>query len=66
MLRSFIAVLATAALAMRLAQQHSRRQRLRHDSHRHHDDVSRWEAEGGNLLAVEATEAARRRDTARR
>lgn len=51
MLRSFIAVLATAALALKLNQQRQRRQRLCHDSLRHREDVSRWESDGGNLPA---------------
>lgn len=51
-LKSFLAVLATATLAVKLVQHLSDRhhvRRVRDDHRRHHDDVTRWEAEGGNL-----------------
>ncbi|KQW42413.1 MULTISPECIES: hypothetical protein [unclassified Roseateles] len=46
-----IALVATSALAMKLVQRLSHGQQLRRardDGKRHSDDVSRWEAEGGN------------------
>lgn len=52
LIKSFIAALATATLAVKLIQHLSNRNQLRRvrDDHRkHHDDVTRWEGEGGNL-----------------
>ena len=52
--KSILAVLATSALAVKTVQHLSRKQqhrRLRHDHQQHREDVSRWEAEGGNLPA---------------
>jgi Ni/Co efflux regulator RcnB len=55
MIRSVIALIATSALAAKLVQHLSRQQRLKrlHHERQHHDDVSRWEAEGGNLPDAE-------------
>ncbi len=50
LLKSVIALLATSALAMKLVQNLSRQHRVRRvrdDHQRHHEDVNRWEAEGG-------------------
>jgi hypothetical protein len=47
-----ITLLATSALALKLVQHLSRKhhqRRVRDDHRRHHDDVTRWEGEGGNL-----------------
>ena len=51
LIKSFIALIATSALAMKLVRHLSRNQqrRTRTDRERHRDDVQRWEAEGGNL-----------------
>lgn len=52
LMKSVIALVATSALAAKLVQHLSRQQRQRrvqHDRRQHRDDVSRWEAEGGNL-----------------
>ena len=52
MIKSLIALLATSALAATVVQHLGRQQRvrrLRHEGRQHHDEVSRWEAEGGNL-----------------
>ncbi|WP_457426218.1 hypothetical protein [Roseateles sp. P5_E7] len=51
-IKSLIALLATSALATKLVQHLSRKneqRRVRADHQRHHDDVTRWEGEGGNL-----------------
>lgn len=48
MLKSVIALVATSALAVKLFQ-HLGQQRSRAERRLHHDDVHRWEAEGGNL-----------------
>lgn len=51
-LKSVIVLLATSALATKLIQHLSQKHQsrpLRDDHKRHHDDVHRWEAEGGNL-----------------
>lgn len=54
-LKPILAVLATSALAMKLVQhlghRHQQR-RVRHEGQQHREDVSRWEAEGGNLPAT--------------
>ncbi|MDR7268123.1 hypothetical protein J2X20_000752 [Pelomonas saccharophila] len=50
--KSILALVATSALAAKLIQHFSHKQRLRraHDDKRlHREDVHRWEAEGGNL-----------------
>jgi hypothetical protein len=50
-LKSVIALLASSALATTLVRHLSRNhqlRRVRDDHRRHRDDVSRWEAEGGN------------------
>lgn len=51
MIKSVIALLATSALAVKLVQHlgEQRVRRVRGEGRQHHDDVSRWEAEGGNL-----------------
>jgi Ni/Co efflux regulator RcnB len=59
LMKSVIALVATSALAAKLVQHLSHKQqqrRVRHDQERHRDDVSRWEAEGGNLPVKPATE----------
>ncbi|HEY1128115.1 MAG TPA: hypothetical protein VGF12_01815 [Roseateles sp.] len=51
-IKPLIALVATSALAMTLFQHLGRKhqqRRLRHEGRQHRDDVSRWEAEGGNL-----------------
>ncbi|KQV60570.1 hypothetical protein ASC95_03750 [Pelomonas sp. Root1217] len=51
-LKPILAVLATSALTMKLVQhlgQKHQQRRVRHDGKQHREDVSRWEAEGGNL-----------------
>ncbi|KQV89064.1 hypothetical protein [Pelomonas sp. Root1237] len=51
-LKPVLAVLATSALTMKLVQhlgQKHHQRRVRHDGKQHREDVSRWEAEGGNL-----------------
>lgn len=56
LLKPILAVLATSALAMKLVQhlgQKHQQRRLRHEGRQQRDDVSRWEAEGGNLPAVQ-------------
>ena len=56
MFKSLIALLATSALAATVVQHLGRQQRvrrLRHEGRQHHDEVSRWEAEGGNLPDAE-------------
>lgn len=54
MILKSVLVVATSLLAVKLVQQMGRSQ-LQHqasrDRQRHSDDVSRWEAEGGNLPA---------------
>lgn len=50
--KSIIALLATSALAAKLVKHLSQKHQLRRgrdDHQRHHDDVTRWEGEGGNL-----------------
>ena len=51
LIKSFIALIATSALAMKLVRHlsHKQQRRTRTDRERHRDDVQRWEAEGGNL-----------------
>jgi len=52
LIKSLIALVATSALAMKLVQSLSRNQqlrRVRNDRQRQHEDVTRWEGEGGNL-----------------
>lgn len=52
LIKSFIALIATSALTMKLVRHLSQKERLRRtrtDRERHRDDVHRWEAEGGNL-----------------
>ena len=51
-LKPLLAVLATSALATQLIHRLSRQRRLRHDGRQQRDEVSRWEAEGGNLPAT--------------
>ncbi|MBV8036990.1 hypothetical protein [Roseateles sp.] len=70
-LKPLIALVATSALAMTLLQhlgQQRRQRRARHEGRRHRDDVSRWEAEGGNLPPAgrDAGAAAPRRRVSRR
>lgn len=69
MIKSVIALVATSALAVKLFQHlgEHRVRRARHEGRQHHDDVSRWEAEGGNLPDVEpATPTPVRRRSRRR
>lgn len=50
-IKSLLALVATSALAMKLVQhlgQQQQQRRVRHEGRQHLDDVSRWEAEGGN------------------
>jgi len=51
-LKPVLILLATSALALQLVQ-HLRRKhelrRVRDDHRRHHDEMTRWEGEGGNL-----------------
>lgn len=50
--KSLIALVATSTLALKLVQHLSQKRQLRRvrdDRQRHHDDVTRWEGEGGNL-----------------
>jgi hypothetical protein len=57
-LKPILAALATSALAMKLVQhlgQKHQQRRARHDGQQHREDVSRWEAEGGNLPAKPST-----------
>lgn len=52
MIKSLIALLATSALATTVVHHLGRQQRvrrLRHEGRQHHEEVRRWEAEGGNL-----------------
>ena len=52
LIKSLIALVATSALAMKLVQSLSHKQhlcRVRNDHQRQHEDVTRWEGEGGNL-----------------
>ena len=52
LIKSIIAAIATSALALKLVQNLSQKRQLRRvrdDHRRHHEDVTRWEAEGGNL-----------------
>lgn len=52
MIKSVLALVAMSALAAKLVQHLGQKQQLRrahHDGEQHRDDVSRWEAEGGNL-----------------
>jgi hypothetical protein len=59
MIRSVIALIATSALAAKVIQHLGQQQRLRRQHERlHHDDVNRWEAEGGNLPVTEPATAA--------
>ena len=55
MIKSVIALVATSALAVKMFQHlgEQRVRRARHEGRQHHDEVSRWEAEGGNLPDVE-------------
>lgn len=55
MIKSVIALVATSALAVKLFQHlgQTRGPRARREARPHHDEVSRWEAEGGNLPDVE-------------
>ncbi|MEO6281663.1 hypothetical protein [Roseateles sp.] len=51
-IKPFIVFLATSLLATKLVQGLSRKRhlrRVRDDQRRHHDEVTRWEGEGGNL-----------------
>lgn len=52
MIKSVIALVATSALAAKVIQHLGRQRRLHHER-QHRDDVSRWEAEGGNLPDAE-------------
>jgi hypothetical protein len=70
MIKSFVALVATSALAMKLVQhlgrQHHQR-RTHQDGLRQREDVSRWEEEGGNLPpAKPATRASAKRRATRR
>jgi len=52
LIKSFIALIATSALTMKLVRHLSQKRRLSrvpNDHERQRDDVHRWEAEGGNL-----------------
>ncbi len=52
LIKSVIALVATSALALKLAQNLSQKHQLRrtrHDHQRQREDVTRWEGEGGNL-----------------
>lgn len=54
MIKSVIALVATSALAVTLCQYLGAPsgRRARRERRQHHDEVSRWEAEGGNLPDV--------------
>ncbi|MGQ3055015.1 MAG: hypothetical protein ACT6S0_24755 [Roseateles sp.] len=65
-IKTAIALVATSALAMKLVQRLSHGQQLRRardDGKRHSDDVSRWEAEGGNPPAAQPVKRSARRAT---
>lgn len=50
--KSFLALVATSALAAKLVQHFSHKQQLRRardEKRQHREEVNRWEAEGGNL-----------------
>jgi hypothetical protein len=52
LIKSVIALVTTSALAMKLVHHLSRKQqqrRLHHEGRQQREEVSRWEAEGGNL-----------------
>lgn len=70
LIKSVIALVATSALAVKLVQHLGRQQRPRsasHDGRQHREDVSRWEAEGGNLPAAKpAVKAPAKRRVSRR
>jgi Ni/Co efflux regulator RcnB len=71
MIKLVIALAAASGLAATLLQQLSRKHQARShrdEGHRHRDDVSRWEAEGGNLPPAPPKNAAvpRRRTAAKR
>lgn len=69
MIKSLIALLATSALAATVVRHLGRQQRvrrLRREGRQHRDEVSRWEAEGGNLPAVEPATPGRVSRRARR
>lgn len=67
MIRSVIALIATSALAAKVIQHLGQQQRLRrHHERLHHDDVNRWEAEGGNLPVTEPATAPVTRRSRRR
>lgn len=69
MIKSVIALVATSALAVKFVQHLGQQQRVRHvrkEGQAHREDVSRWEAEGGNLPDTPAAAPAPRRRGARR
>ena len=67
--KSILALVATSALAAKLVQHFSHKQKLRHahdDKRQHREDVHRWEAEGGNLPTPQtATKAPAKRRASR-
>lgn len=68
-IKPLIALVASSLLAVKLMQHLGRRQqhRVRHEGQQHRDDVSRWEAEGGNLPAAQpATRVRAKRHVSRR
>lgn len=61
MIKHVIALVAASGLAAKLVKHLSQRHQTRRsheEGHRHHDEVSRWEAEGGNLPPAPPKKAA--------
>ncbi len=71
MIKHVIALVAASGLAAKLVKHLSQRHQTRRsheEGHRHHEEVSRWEAEGGNLppAPLKRAGAPRGRNTAKK